>query len=101
MVFVCQGPYISTEGALVRHVAERFSAGRRPTGACTFSSSGLEVAEPLRCKVEPLRFRPRDEFLLISKPKPPLACPRHRERLTIETQARGEVRPHLIFILVF
>ena len=75
-------PYISTEeGALVRHVLERFSGGRWPPGACTFSSSDLELVEPLRCTMEPLRFKPWDECLLFSKPKPPLACPSELRRI--------------------
>ena len=72
MVFVYHGPYMSTEGALVRHVAERFSGGRAPPGAFKLSSSDLEVAEP--GEVEP-RCKPGGGRLLISKPKPPLAWP--------------------------
>ena len=68
MAFI-YGPCISTEGALVRHVAERFSGRRPPPGAFKFSSSDLEVAEP--GEVEP----PRPKLLLINEPKPPLAWP--------------------------
>ena len=44
-----------TEGALVRHVAERLSCGRRPTGACTFSSSVLVSGTATLQGTEPLR----------------------------------------------
>ena len=66
MVFVCQGrPYISTEGALVRHVAERFSWGRRPAGACMDGLLHGGDVDPVRVRLGPAQplMRKEDEDL--------------------------------------